>query len=54
MIEAISNLSVFQIVILCLSALLIGINKTALTKVIAEMEKSCRYTGHITLNVDPA
>ncbi len=30
MIEAISNLSVFQIVILCLSALLIGINKTAL------------------------
>ena len=32
----------------------LGINKAALTKVIAEMEKSCRYTGHITLNVDPA
>ena len=32
----------------------LGINKAVLTKVIAEMEKSCRYTGHITLNVDPA
>lgn len=32
----------------------LGINKAVLTKTIAELEKSYRYTGHITLNVDPA
>jgi primosomal protein N' (replication factor Y) len=33
---------------------LLSVNKATLTKVIAEIEKSCRYTGRITLNVDPA
>ena len=33
---------------------MLGVNKATLTKIITEMEKSCRYTGHITLNVDPA
>ena len=32
----------------------LGANKMTLTKIIAEFEKSCRYPGHITVNVDPA
>lgn len=32
----------------------LGANKAALAKVIADLEKSGRYTGHITINVDPA
>ena len=32
----------------------LGTNKATLVKIIAELEKSGRYTGHITVNVDPA
>ncbi len=33
---------------------LLNERKRSLMQVIAELEKSCRYTGHITVNVDPA
>jgi hypothetical protein len=29
------------------------INKTRLIQTVSEFESSCRYAGHITLNVDP-
>jgi primosomal protein N' (replication factor Y) len=32
----------------------LGVNKAIISKVIAEVEKSCKYIGHITINVDPA
>ena len=29
-------------------------SKQTLIRLISDMEKSCRYTGHITINVDPS